>query len=113
MGVIVGVDEIVGPPPLEQVAAHPILHEGGADLPTEVLTGQQGEPQVCAPAKLAVQVLEEEGDRANLELGEHNLEAGKMDTTAFTGLVDLMHQHGYDVILETQDATAYQLDAVL
>ena len=44
---------------------------------------------------------------------EHNLEAGKMDTTAFTDLTDLMHQHGYDIILETQDATAYQLDAVL
>ncbi len=44
---------------------------------------------------------------------EHNLEAGKMDTTAFTDLANFMHQDGYDVILETQDATAYQLDAVL
>ena len=44
---------------------------------------------------------------------EHNLMAGKMDSSAFTNLADLLHQHGYDVILETQDATAYQLDAVL
>ena len=44
---------------------------------------------------------------------EHNLEAGSMDTAEFTQLADLLRQHGYDVILETQDATAYQLDAVL
>jgi len=44
---------------------------------------------------------------------EHNLEANKMEPAAFTVLSNLLHLHGYDVILETQDATAYQLDAVL
>jgi FkbM family methyltransferase len=44
---------------------------------------------------------------------EHNLEAGNMQATAFIELADLLHQQGYDVILETQDATAYQLEAVL
>jgi FkbM family methyltransferase len=44
---------------------------------------------------------------------EHNLEAGNMQASAFIELADLLHQQGYDVILETQDATAYQLEAVL